>query len=143
MLLDGDQVRHGLCGDLGFSAVDRRENVRRVGEVAKLFFEQGSVVLCSFVSPFRADRERARKLFPDGRFVEVYVHAPLEVLRGRDPKGLYAREARREVSLSGSEAPYESPPNPEVDIDTSIMGGERAVEVILEQLEGRLALGRG
>jgi bifunctional enzyme CysN/CysC len=143
MLLDGDQVRHGLCGDLGFSAADRRENIRRVGEVARLFFEQGSVVLCSFVSPFRADRDGARRLFPDGRFVEVYVHAPLEVLRERDPKGLYAREARREVSLSGSEAPYEPPPAPEIEIDTSIMGVERAVEMILEQLEPRLALGPG
>jgi bifunctional enzyme CysN/CysC len=142
MLLDGDQVRHGLCGDLGFSAADRRENIRRVGEVAKLFFEQGSVVLCSFVSPFRADREGTRQLFPDGRFVEVYVHAPLEVLRERDPKGLYAREARREVSLSGSEAPYEPPLRPEIDIDTSIMGVEEAVELILDELGPRLALER-
>jgi bifunctional enzyme CysN/CysC len=139
MLLDGDQVRHGLCGDLGFSPADRRENIRRVGEVAKLFFEQGSVVLCSFVSPFRADREGARRLFPDGRFVEVHVHAALEVLRERDPKGLYAREARREVSMSGSGAPYEPPPSPEIDIDTAVIGVERAVEIILEHLGPRLA----
>ncbi|MEM1044418.1 MAG: sulfate adenylyltransferase subunit CysN, partial [Bacteroidota bacterium] len=91
MHLDGDHVRHGLSGDLGFSAADRRENIRRVGEVAKLFFESGTVVLCTFVSPFRADRQRVRELFPDGRFVEVFVDADLDTLRQRDPKGLYAK----------------------------------------------------
>jgi bifunctional enzyme CysN/CysC len=138
MLLDGDQVRHGLSGDLGFSDADRSENIRRVGEVAKLFFEQGSVVLCSFVSPFRADRERVRALFPEGRVVEVYVHAPLDVLRGRDTKGLYEKEASGEVVLPGSDAPYEAPVRPEVEIDTSRVEVEAAVARVIERLESIL-----
>jgi bifunctional enzyme CysN/CysC len=135
MLLDGDQVRHGLCGDLGFSSTDRTENIRRVGEVAKLFFEQGSVVLCTFVSPFRADREAVRQLFPTAQVLEVYVRAPLEVLRDRDPKGLYAREVSGEVSLPGSEGLYEPPENPDLELDTSTTGVAEAVERILERLE--------
>lgn len=95
MLLDGDQIRHGISGDLGFSPEDRSENIRRVGEVAKLFFEAGHVVLCAFVSPSAADRKRVRERFPEGRFVEVLVTAPPDVLRARDPKGLYARSEAR------------------------------------------------
>src|SRR5690606_3840115 len=119
MLLEGDQVRHGLCGDLGFSVEDRTENIRRVGEVARLFFEQGDVVLCTFVSPYRRDRHQARALVPGGRFFEVHVHAPIEELRRRDPKGLYAREARGEVAkLPGSLGLYEEPREPELRIET-------------------------
>jgi bifunctional enzyme CysN/CysC len=114
MLLDGDQLRHGLCGDLGFGDEDRRENVRRVGEVARLFFEQGSIVLCALVSPFAEDRRRARARVPDGRFFEVFVHADPETCRRRDPKGLYAKADRGEIpDLTGVSSPYEAPETPE------------------------------
>ena len=135
MLLDGDQVRHGLCGDLAFSDRDRTENIRRVGEVAQLFFEQGSVVLCTFVSPFRADREAVRELFPRAQVLEAYVHAPLDTLRDRDPKGLYSRESSGELTLPGSEAVYESPDRPDIDLDTSLIAPEEAVEMVVKRLE--------
>ncbi len=135
MLLDGDQVRHGLCGDLGFSAGDRSENIRRVGEVAKLFFEQGSVVLCTFVSPFRTDREAVKELFPKAQVLEVYVRAPLEVLHDRDPKNLYAREASGELSLPGSATPYEAPESPDIEVDTSAVSVESAVQIVLDRLQ--------
>ncbi|MEX0856291.1 MAG: sulfate adenylyltransferase subunit CysN [Gemmatimonadota bacterium] len=135
MLLDGDQVRHGLCGDLAFSPRDREENIRRAGEVAKLFFEHGNVVLCTFVSPYREGRNRVRQLFPEGRFLEAYVHAPLEELKRRDPKGLYEREAAGELGdLSGSRGPYEAPEMPELDLNTAAVGVEEAVEQILDRL---------
>jgi bifunctional enzyme CysN/CysC len=135
MLLDGDQLRHGLCGDLGFSAGDRAENIRRAGEVARLFFEQGAIVLCTFVSPYRKGRERARSLFPGDRFMEIHVHAPVEELRRRDPKGLYlAEEAGRVGDLSGSRAPYEAPEEPELDLDTSRVEVDRAVDEVIELL---------
>jgi bifunctional enzyme CysN/CysC len=119
MLLDGDQLRHGLCGDLGFGAADRAENVRRAGEVARLFFEQGSIVLCTFVSPFREDRDRVRGLFPKGRFYEVHVDCGLETCRRRDPKGLYARADRGEIAdFTGISSPYETPVRPEVTLHT-------------------------
>jgi bifunctional enzyme CysN/CysC len=121
MLLDGDQLRHGLNGDLGFSPADRAENVRRAGEVAKLFFESGHVVLCTFVSPYERDRATVRAMFPVGRFMEVHVTAPVDVLRARDPKGLYSRtDGPNAVALSGVSAPYESPTKAELVIDTSI-----------------------
>ncbi len=120
MLLDGDQLRHGLNGDLGFSPSDRAENVRRAGEVARLFFEAGHVVLCTFVSPFARDRDAVRAMFPEGRFIEVHVTAPLDVLRARDVKGLYAREAQGDgVGLSGVSTAYEPPSGAELVIDTS------------------------
>jgi bifunctional enzyme CysN/CysC len=138
MLLDGDQLRHGLCGDLGFDPEDRRENIRRVREVARLFFEQGCVVLCSFVSPYRRDREAIRTTLPEGRFIEVHVHAPLEELKRRDPKGLYRREEAGEIqALSGSKGPYEVPDAPDLDLDTFQMGAGAAVEAILGELERR------
>ena len=138
MLLDGDQLRHGLCGDLGFSDRDRSENIRRAGEVARLFFEQGSVVLCTFVSPFRADRQAVRELFPDSRFLEVHVHAPLHVLKERDPKGLYAREASGQLELPGSRSVYEAPERADLEIDTSASGAEVAVERVVGWLEETL-----
>ena len=135
MLLDGDHIRHGLCGDLGFSPEDRSENIRRVGEVAKLFFEQGCVVLCAFVSPYRRGREAVRALFPADRFVEVYVHAPLEVLRERDPKGLYAKLERREIeSLTGAGSAYELPLSPEIELDTHAQGLEDGIAAILARV---------
>ncbi|HSM59301.1 MAG TPA: adenylyl-sulfate kinase, partial [Longimicrobiales bacterium] len=135
MLLDGDQVRHGLNGDLGFSMQDRTENIRRVGEVAALFFRQGCVTLCTFVSPLRADRERARDLVPDGRFLEVFVDTPLEECERRDPKGLYARARKGEVGhMTGISSPYEAPEEPEVRVET--VG--RQVEEIVEEIVGAL-----
>ncbi len=119
MLLDGDQVRHGLNGDLGFAPEDRTENIRRIGELASLFFRQGSMVLCTFVSPFRADRERARGLVPDGRFVEIFVDTPLEECERRDVKGLYARARRGEIAhMTGISSPYEAPEDPEIRVET-------------------------
>jgi bifunctional enzyme CysN/CysC len=132
MLLDGDQVRHGLNGDLGFTPEDRQENVRRVGELASLFFRQGSVVLCTFVSPFREDRRRARGLLPEGRFVEVFVDTPLEECERRDPKGLYARARKGEIThMTGLTSPYEVPEQPEIHVRTL---GRSVDEVIVEIL---------
>jgi bifunctional enzyme CysN/CysC len=135
MLLDGDQVRHGISGDLGFTPEDRQENVRRVGELASLFFRHGNVVLCTFVSPFRADRDRARSRVPDGRFVEVFVDTPLEECERRDPKGLYARAREGEIThMTGLTSPYEAPESPEVRLET--VG--RSVEEVIGELLGRL-----
>jgi bifunctional enzyme CysN/CysC len=137
MLLDGDQLRHGLSGDLGFSDPDRQENIRRVGEVAKLFFQQGSLVLCTFVSPFLADRERVRALFPEGRFVEVYVECSLEECMRRDPKGLYQRALEGKVeSFTGISSPFEVPAQPEVTLRTDTLGVEEAVEQLLGHMRG-------
>lgn len=112
MLLDGDQVRHGLNGDLGFSPADRTENIRRVGEVAKLFFEHGNIVLCTFVSPYKKDREAVRELFPEDRFMEIHVTCSSETAQKRDPKGLYAKAERGEIQqLTGYDAKHEEPDN--------------------------------
>lgn len=136
MLLDGDQLRHGLCGDLGFSPQDRTENVRRAGEVARLFFEQGSIVLCAFVSPYRADRDRVRSLFPPGRFFEVFVSASKETCRKRDPKGLYTRAAGGAISqFTGVSAPYESPVSPELVLDTERLSVDQSTALIVAALE--------
>ncbi|HEX6926567.1 MAG TPA: sulfate adenylyltransferase subunit CysN [Longimicrobiaceae bacterium] len=135
MLLDGDQVRHGLCGDLGFSDADRRENLRRVGETARLFFESGDIVLCTFVSPFREDRERIRALFPEGRFIEVHVAADLETCRKRDPKGLYRRALAGEIrDFTGVSSPYEEPEEPELRLDTTAQSVRQSIEQVIEAL---------
>jgi bifunctional enzyme CysN/CysC len=135
MLLDGDQVRHGLCGDLGFSARDREENIRRVGEVARLFFEAGNIVLCTFVSPFRADRERVRRLLPEGRFVEIHVDVDLETVKARDPKGLYQKAERGEIlHFTGISSPYEAPEAAEIRLDTTESSVEESVRSIVERL---------
>ncbi len=135
MLLDGDHLRHGLCGDLGFSPADRAENIRRAGEVARLFFEQGAIVLCAFVSPYAADRARVKALLPEGHFVEVFVQADVETCRARDPKGLYARAADGRLDqFTGLTAPYETPAAPELTIDTRITSAEAAAEMIIEYL---------
>jgi len=144
MLLDGDQVRHGINGDLGFSPQDRTENIRRVGEIASLFFRQGSMVICTFVSPFRADRERARSLIPDGRFVEVFVDTPVEECRRRDPKGLYARAGRGEIShMTGVSSPYEAPEDPEIRVQTVGRDVDEVVRGILGALAERGVLPNG
>jgi bifunctional enzyme CysN/CysC len=137
MLLDGDTLRHGLCSDLGFGAADRQENIRRVGEVARLFFEQGGIVLCTFVSPYRDDRERVRSLFPDGRFFEIYVHADLETLKARDPKGLYVKAERGEIPhFTGISAPFEAPQRPDLLLDTAREAVEQSVAPVLDLLRG-------
>lgn len=138
MLLDGDQVRHGLCGDLGFEPADRQENIRRVGEVASLFFRQGCIVLCTFVSPFREDRARARALVPDGRFMEVFVDTPLEACEERDPKGLYAKARDGEIAhMTGISSPYEAPESPELRVGTVDRAPSEAVAEIVEALRVR------
>jgi bifunctional enzyme CysN/CysC len=135
MLLDGDTLRHGLNGDLGFSPADRAENIRRVGEVARLFFAQGAVVLCTFVSPYREDRDRVRSLIPAERFMEIFVDAPLDELKRRDPKGLYARAERGEVAnLTGVSAPYEAPEAPELRVDTAALSVAEAADAVIAAL---------
>jgi bifunctional enzyme CysN/CysC len=120
LLLDGDQLRSGVCADLGFSPADRHENIRRAGQMARLLFEQGAIVLCAFVSPYRDDRSHVRSLLPAGRFVEVFVNADVETCRARDPKGLYARARAGGLDqLTGVSAPYEAPVAPELVVDTT------------------------
>jgi bifunctional enzyme CysN/CysC len=135
-LLDGDNVRHGLNKDLGFTEADRVENIRRVAEVARLMADAGLIVLVSFISPFRAERRMARGLMDDGEFYEVFVDAPLEVAEMRDPKGLYRKARRGELkNFTGVDSPYEVPEAPEVRVDTTRVSPEEAVETILEQLQ--------
>ncbi len=136
MMLDGDNVRHGLCGDLGFSDQDRSENIRRVGEAAKLFYEQGNIVVCTFISPFRADRDFVRSILPDGAFHEVFVKCDLGVCKRRDPKGLYAKAEKGEIKdFTGIDSPYEEPDNPEVVVETDIDSVETVVGRIHAYLE--------
>ncbi len=119
-VLDGDNIRHGLNRDLGFSPEDRTENIRRIGEVAKLFVDAGLVVMTAFISPYRRDRDRVRELLEDGRFVEIYVEADLETCEERDPKGLYKKARAGEIKeFTGISAPYEPPESPELVINTS------------------------
>jgi bifunctional enzyme CysN/CysC len=135
MLLDGDQLRRGLCADLGFSPQDRGENIRRAGEVARLFFEQGCLVICAFVSPYRQDRDRVRALLPGGRFMEVFVSASLETCRRRDPKQLYARAGTGQIpDFTGISAPYEEPLTPELTIDTEEVSVDEGAESIMASL---------
>ena len=138
MLLDGDHVRHGLCRDLGFSREERSENIRRVGEVARLFFDVGHLVLCTFISPFAEDRARARHLIPDGNFLEIHVAAGLETCRQRDPNGLYGKAMRGEIpEFTGISSPYEAPVSPEIILDTERHGVQELVEELLEELRNR------
>jgi len=134
-VLDADSLRAGLNGDLGFSEAERRENVRRVGEVARLFTDAGIVVLAALISPFRDDRDRVRALFAPGEFIEIFVKCPLEVCEARDPKGLY-RKARGGAipHFTGIDSPYEEPRDPELVIDTSEMEVEDAVGRILKAI---------
>ena len=135
-VLDGDNIRHGLCKDLGFSDADREENIRRIGEVAKLFVDAGVITLTAFVSPFRADRDKARALVADGDFIEVYCAADLAVCEDRDPKGLYAK-ARAGVikEFTGISSPYEAPEAPELQVDTGSQSLEESVASVLSLLE--------
>ena len=134
-LLDGDNVRHGLCKDLGFSDADRTENIRRVGEVSGLMADAGLIVLAAFISPFKADRQVVRDILPDGQFVEVYVDAPLDLCRERDPKGLYAKAERGEIKqFTGIDSPYEAPDAPEVHIDAGYLNVAESVNQLLAHL---------
>jgi adenylyl-sulfate kinase len=134
-VLDGDRVRNGLCRDLGFSPTDRQENVRRVGEVARLFAEAGFICLAAFISPYRADRLQMRKLMTGVNFFEVYVNAPLAVCEQRDPKGLYAKARRNKLkNFTGISAPYEPPLNPEIELRTDKLAVVDSVEKILRHL---------
>jgi bifunctional enzyme CysN/CysC len=134
-LLDGDNVRHGLCSDLGFSALDRKENIRRAGEVAKLFFEHGNIVLCAFISPFRQDRDFVRSLFPEGRFIEIHVRCDIEECRRRDPNELYEKAQSGLIKdFTGLTSPYEAPQRPEIIIDTENHPVQKCVDTLEEFL---------
>ncbi|MFC3101915.1 sulfate adenylyltransferase subunit CysN [Altererythrobacter lauratis] len=136
-LLDGDNVRHGLNKDLGFTEADRIENIRRVGEVAKLMADAGLIVITAFISPFRAEREMVRAMLPEGEFFEIHIDTPLEVAEARDVKGLYqkAREGKLK-NFTGIDSPYEKPENPEIRIDTTAMTVEQAADLIIDRLLG-------
>lgn len=143
-LLDGDNVRHGLCKDLGFGDSDRQENIRRVGEVSKLMADSGLIVLAAFISPFRADRRIVREILPDKQFVEVFVDAPLKVCQERDPKGLYAKAQRGEIrQFTGIDSPYEEPEQAEVRIQAGEVSVAAAVNQLLDYLHQAGALQGG
>lgn len=135
-ILDGDNIRHGLNKNLGFSPEDRTENIRRIGEVAKLFTEAGVVALTAFISPYRADRDQVRKIMADGDFVEVHVDCPVEVCEQRDVKGLYKKARAGEIKeFTGISAPYEAPEKPELTINTAGQSVEASANQILAYLE--------
>lgn len=135
-ILDGDNIRHGLNKNLGFSPEDRAENIRRIGEIAKLFTDANIVTITAFISPYRQDRDNVRKLLKHGEFVEVYVKCPVEKCEQRDTKGLYKKARAGEVKeFTGISAPYEEPLNPELTIDTSNMPVEESTRVIISYLE--------
>jgi adenylylsulfate kinase len=135
-VLDGDNVRHGLSGDLGFSPEDRSENLRRIGAVAQLFLDAGLIVLCAFVSPYRADRARVRSSMAPGDFVEIHVRASLETCRARDPKGLYEKADSGAIAdLTGVGAPYEPPEHPELVLDTEKEALTESVARVIRFLE--------
>lgn len=139
-VFDGDNIRHGLCSDLGFSPEDRSENIRRVGELAKLFVDAGIIAMVALISPFRRDRERVRQLFRqgDGDFIEIYCDAPLEVCERRDTKGLYAKARRGEIKeFTGISSPYEPPENPELVVPTGRDPLEVCAAMVLDYLEQR------
>ncbi len=134
-VLDGDNIRHGLNKNLGFSPEDREENIRRIGEVAKLFADAGLIAMTAFISPYRADRQKARDLLKPGEFIEVYVKVPLEVAEERDPKGLYKKARAGEIKeFTGISAPYEEPENPELVIDTSELSLEESANRVVAYL---------
>ena len=135
-MLDGDNIRHGLGSDLGFSPKDRAENIRRVGEVARLFADAGTICITAFISPYRSDRETVRKIMPAERFIEVFVNAPLGVCEQRDPKGLYAKARANEIKeFTGISAPYEEPLQPELELRTDHLSVPQSVSKILQYLE--------
>jgi adenylylsulfate kinase len=137
-LLDGDNVRHGLTCDLGFSAQDRIENIRRIGEVGKLFVDAGLIVVSAFISPFRSDRQMVRKLFSVGEFIEVHISTDLSICEQRDPKGLYQKARAGEIkNFTGIDSAYEEPDSPEIVIDAGALSVSEAAEKIFAYLKGR------
>ncbi len=143
-VFDGDNVRHGLCSDLGFSVEDRSENIRRIGEMAKLFVEAGVVALTAFISPLQADRRRVRALIGDADFVEIYVKCPLAVCEARDVKGMYKKARRGEIKeFTGISSPYEEPEQPELVIDTSQCNIDQSVALVLDLLAQRRVVKEG
>ena len=139
-VLDGDNIRHGLNKNLGFSPEDRTENIRRIGEVSKLFVDAGVIAITSFISPYQADRQTARELLKEGDFVEVFVDASIETCTKRDPKGLYEKALRGEIKhFTGvsPDAPYEAPQAPEVHLDSNTLSVDACVEKLIDYLEKR------
>lgn len=135
-VLDGDNIRHGLNKNLGFSPEDREENIRRIGEVAKLFTDAGVIAMAAFISPYTKDRDQARALLDDGRFVEVYCKCSLEAAEERDPKGLYKKARAGEIrQFTGIDAPYEAPQNPEIVVETDKQSLEESTQTVLGYLE--------
>ena len=134
-ILDGDNIRHGLNKDLGFSPADREENIRRISEVGKLFADSGVVTLTAFISPYRKDRDFGRSLLEPGRFIEVFVKASIDTCKDRDPKGLYAKALRVEIAeFTGVTAPYEEPLQPEIVLDADVLTVEEEAEMIVSYL---------
>ncbi|AUI85194.1 adenylyl-sulfate kinase [Vibrio azureus] len=137
-LLDGDNVRHGLCRDLGFSEQDRRENIRRIGELAKLMADAGLIVLSAFISPHREERQLVRDLLPENEFIEVYVNASLEVCEKRDPKGLYKKARAGEIRhFTGVDSEYQAPLTPEIDLPAGEKSVAELVELCIETMQQR------
>jgi adenylylsulfate kinase len=137
-VLDGDNIRHGLNKNLGFSAEDRAENIRRIGEVAKLFADAGVLTLTAFISPYRADRDKVRALLPKGEFIEIYVNASLATCEQRDPKGLYKKARAGEIKgFTGIDDPYEAPENPELVLDSNTKGIDELAEEVIAWLDRR------
>lgn len=137
-LLDGDNIRHGLCGDLGFADKDRVENIRRISEVVKLFVDSGQIVLTAFISPFKADRAFCRNLLEQGEFVEVFVDVPLEVCEERDPKGLYKKARAGDIKhFTGIDSPYEAPVEPEIHLQVKDESPQQLTELLFEQLTAK------
>jgi adenylylsulfate kinase len=140
-VLDGDNIRHGLNSDLSFRAADRKENIRRIGEVAKLFVDSGIMVSSAFISPFREDRELVRQMFETGEFVEIFVKCPIEVCENRDPKGLYKKARKGEIpEFTGISSPYETPDLPEIVIETDNLSIAQSVEIIKKYLKEKKIL---
>ena len=138
-VLDGDNIRSGLNANLGFSLADRKENIRRIAEVAKLFATAGAITLCSFVSPTRAIRQQAREIIGEEDFLEVFVNTPLEICEQRDVKGLYAKARRGEIkNFTGIDSPYEAPEQPFLDLPTADRTVEEAADLLIDKLLARL-----
>lgn len=136
IVLDGDNIRHGLCSDLGFSDDDRKENIRRIGETAKLFMQAGVVVITAFISPFRSDRQTARSLVAEEDFNEIYCQCPLEVCESRDVKGLYKKARAGQISdFTGISSPYEEPENAQLIVNTSELDLQESVAQVIDHLE--------
>ncbi|HQS43062.1 MAG: adenylyl-sulfate kinase, partial [Methylotenera sp. 24-45-7] len=142
-VLDGDNVRHGLCNDLGFTQQDREENIRRVGEMAKLFTEAGVIAITAFISPYIADRERVRSILPAGEFVEIYCRCALDICESRDVKGLYAKARKGLISdFTGISSPYEPPQNPELTVDTGTKSLDECAEQVIDYLRQQQIIGQ-